>query len=901
MKKGLLCILLMCVMLLPMLASCRQEADMTETEAEIYTLYMIVEENTKEEAVHEVELALNRTVFYRLGAIVKIVALHEDEYNDAVDEAIAQTEAYLLEKKNKSKNKKNESTDASGESSEETSDDETSKLVKTGDWWLDELTAGREIEIDHPQIDIFIAPGYDRYYELAFNGKLSALDEKLNNEAKALKSSIHSTLLTAAKVNKKTYGVPVNTAIGEYTYLIFDKELLDKYSVDPHTIRQLSDVKEYAQVLKDNEPEVVPVMGPFPSADIDFLIEDGFPAIVEDKYVIPAYESSSVKNYLAMMARYRTLGFFENAEGKTADEARCAIRIETASLDSLKEKYGEEDYAFNLYSNPIATNENTIDNTICVSATVNSSNLTKVMQIVTAIYTDPDLMNLLTYGIKDMHYIVNERGQVERLNEDYMVNPEYFGNRFITSTLVDEDSGKWLKAIQQNQDARVSATLGYTSTPVALKYTDEEGVEHEVKEPDYNEIICSVVEEYYPKLMQGNAIDLDYDALYKQAVDDITAQYTNKLNTHYKENVLKPAFQERFYEEVVRTLGEQYHKEAEEAELDSARSAAERELKRMLKAQYEKEFPDLSSSEISAKVAEALTPELIEENIYIRISKEEVDEEIETTYKSLINKEVMTRLSAVVEAEDKIRKEVAKSSELKSKANDTVINSLKPEVEAKLREKVKEDLLETNPDATEAEIKAKQDEVVTPDYVNKNFYNVLKKDAVEALVTEELNKLVDAETKTRLQAEAAANAHLNAYLTEYNRVLNSDEYKEQLDALIKYDAPQKIEKQFDDNISAEITKYTTEMTDKMDKAIGEAVMAFVEENKDLLGMTEDELLYKIGYKKTAVASGEEEAAETEDGETETKYEDAYESWYDFVFQAKITAGYYSIFGKPTAG
>ncbi|MBR0231579.1 MAG: hypothetical protein IJQ53_05075 [Clostridia bacterium] len=902
MKKGLICILLVCMMLLPLLVSCQQEADMTETDAEVYTLYMIVEDSTTPEAVHEVELALNRTIFYRLSAIVKLIPLHEDEYNETVDDMIAQTEAYLLEKKNK--NKKNNSAvsdETSAASSEETEDD-VSKLVKTGDWWLDELTAGREIELDHPQIDIFLAPGYERYYSLAFNGKLSALDEKLNNEAKALKSSIHSTLLTAAKVNKKTYGVPVNTAIGEYTYLIFDKELLDKYSVDPHTIRKMSDIKEYAQTLKENEPDVVPVMGPFPSAEIDFLVEDGFPAIVDNKYVLPAYETASVKSYLAMMARYRTLGFFENGEGKTGEEARCAIRIETASLDSLKAKYGEEDYAFTLYSNPIATNENTIENTICVSATVNSSNLTKVMQIVTAIYTDPDLMNLLTYGVKDMHYVVNERGQIERLNNDYIVRPEYVGNCFITSTLLDDDAGKWQKAIQQNQDARVSGTLGYTSTPVSFKYNDENGAEHEVKEPDYNEIICEIVNEYYPKLMQGNAIDLDSEALYKQAVADITQQYTNKLNTHYKDNVLKPMFEQQFYDEVVRTRGDELHKKAEETELASARSAAERELKRQLKAKFEKENPEMTSSEISNKISEMLTPEYIEENIYIRIPKEEVDAKIETTYKTYLSNETKDRLSAVVEAEDRIRKEVAKSAELKSKANDTVISALKPEAEAMLREMVKEELLAENPKATEAEIKAKQDEVVTADYVNKKFYNVFKKAEVEAMVTEELNKLVDAETKRRLQEQAAANPNLRAYLNEYEKTLNSAEYKEQLEALIKYDAPQKIEQQFDNNISAEISKYTGEMVDKMNTAIGEAVTAFVEENKDLLGMTEDELLYKIGFKKTAIASEGEESAETdENGDPVTKYEDAYESWYDFVFESKITAGYYSIFGKPTAG
>ena len=44
MKKGILCILLSLLLLVPMFTSCQKEADLTETEASIYTLYTIVDE-----------------------------------------------------------------------------------------------------------------------------------------------------------------------------------------------------------------------------------------------------------------------------------------------------------------------------------------------------------------------------------------------------------------------------------------------------------------------------------------------------------------------------------------------------------------------------------------------------------------------------------------------------------------------------------------------------------------------------------------------------------------------------------------------------------------------------------------------------------------------------------------
>ena len=929
MKKSLLCLLLMFTLVLPMLVSCQQEADITETEAEIYTFYMIVGDSTTPEAVHEVELALNRTIFYRLGSIVKLVAVTEDEYNDVVDDMIAQTEAYQLEKKNSGKKSNAVSADESLESGEAESSEaesseaesseaesssaesEGSEVVKTGDYWLDVLTAGGEIEIDHPQIDIFVALGYERYYNLAFDGKLSALDEKLNNEAKALKSSIHSTLLTAAKVNKKTYGVPVNTAIGEYTYLVFDKELLDKYGVDPNTIKTMADLNEYASTIKENEPDVIPIKGSFPSADIDFLIEDGFPAIVTGAgYVEQAYNYQPVKNYLAMIARYQTLGYFENSEGKTGDEARSAVRIETTGLSALKQKYSEDKYEYTLYSNPIATNENTIDNTICVSSTVNSSNLTKVIQIVTAIYTDSDLMDLLTYGVKDVNYILDDKGQVERLNNDYMAKAEHIGNCFITNTLSGEDPNKWRTAIQQNQDARVSKTLGYTSTPTSFTYTDEDGAEQTVNEPDYNEIISSVVNEYYPRLMQGNAIEINYERLLQKARDAKKAEYTNKITGLYKNNILKPMIQNLAKEETIRTRGNDLMAAAEAVAHQDVRRTAERELTRLLKAQFEKDNPDATAAEINDMIRETLTDEYIEQNLFIKDSEEKYREMIEVSYNKMINDESSAAANSVINAEDNIRKTFSDTSkdnyklaqELKARAEESVRDSILPEVTEKLTENLTAEYKEDHPNATEAEINAYISEALTGEYINDNIYTVIPESEVTEMIDEEYNKLLDVEVANQLNVAAATNPLLRTYLNELQRILNSEEYKKDLESLLNYDAPAKVEQEFDTRISNEISLYTAKMISEMDEKIGAAVTEFVDEYKDKLGLTENELLNKIGYMKEDLASEASEAPETDSDEpAEKKYVAAYDSWFDFVFQSKITGGYYSIFGQPKAG
>ena len=398
MKKGILCILLSLILLVPTLVSCQQEADFTGTEASIYTLYTIVDESTTDEAIHQVELALNRIMFYRLGVILKLEMVTEEEYDKLIEDKFAEMEEYQLAKKNKNKDKKESSV-----SSEEISEED----IMTGDKILDLLEEGKDIPLEEPRLDIFLVRGYDDYYELATNGKLAALDEKLNNEAKSLKSSIHSTLFTAAKVNGKTYGVPVNNAIGEYTYLVFDKEILDQHGIDPNTLKSVEDLQDYLKTVKENNPDVIPLKNAKESTDISFLSNEGFPALIYNGEVIDAYSNNKFKNYFAMLARYKALGYLGDtvaSETEESDDARYAVRIETGNIDSIEAKLADTgyEYEYSLYSAPLATNETTIDNIFCVSEYVVTSELTDVMKIVTAINTDAQLMNttLLTITVK---------------------------------------------------------------------------------------------------------------------------------------------------------------------------------------------------------------------------------------------------------------------------------------------------------------------------------------------------------------------------------------------------------------------------------------------------------------------------------------------------------------------
>lgn len=802
MKKGILCILLSLLMLAPMFASCSQEADLTGTEASIYTLYTIVDEKTTPEAINQVELALNRILFYRLHVILNLEMVTEAEYDKLISDKFEEMEEYQAAKKNNSATL-SESSDGS----------ETSEEILTGDRILDILDEGKDIPMDEPRLDIFLVRGYDKYYELASQGKLTALDEKLENEAKQLKSYIHSTLFTGAKVDNKTYGIPVNNAIGEYTYLAFDAELLDKYSIDPKTIRSLEDLQGYLETIKANESNVVPLKNTMASTDIQFLANEGFTALVSNKTVYDSYKNNKLKNYFSMIARYKALGYLADstAEDKEDDKTRYAVRIETGTVDEIEKRLEGTGYKYDysLYSVPVATNETAIDNIFCVSKYVVSNELTDVMKIITAINTDPQLMNLLTYGIENEHYTLNDDNQVERTDDcDYFINPDYVGNRFITYTLKGENPNKWLDATNQNKEAIVSPSLGFTSSPKKFYYTTEIEVEDpdnpdekitttvrkEVIEPDYFAIINSVVDKYYPTLMAGTAVTFDYNALYKAASDEIEGQITEELNNHYVENVLKPTFANKVRDSVIASKSEALKKDAEESTYEECYSSVEGSLITELTEKFTFENPLATDNEIAQMVDDAMTPEYVEENFDKYFPEEDFKELVNSVYESLIESEVVSEVEKIMQTSE--------------------------------------------------------------------------------------------------------------YEREYSKLINSDRYQKDLSDRIKYDAPAKIIAKVDEKISEEITTYTDKMYDEINAVLETSVNEFIAENKELLGLTEEEILLQIGYlvETEVTVESDTEASEGETDEepkTEIIREPKYETWYEFVFEDKVKAVYYKIFGEPT--
>ncbi len=708
MRNRFLCLLLALILTLPLiLASCSSEAELKVEAAPVYTLYCITGETTTPQAITQIEYELNRTLFYRIGSIVKLVMVTKDEYQELIQSKQQEVQDYLdgLITNDVSGNGESAGNNESAENSENSGKTagggkkqslvNTAKLsqnaidagyeLMSGEAILNDLENGIEIELECPRLDLFLVTDYASYLEMAENEDLAALDTVLSNEAKEITSNVHKSFFNAAKVGNKTYGVPCNTIIGEYTYLVFDKNVMEQTGIAQETLLSLEDLEDYLAAVKEKCPEAVPLANSITPPTFSYMFEDGFAAYVNNNgFVRPTYSDSSVNSYFTMMTRYSALGYFENADGKTGEDSDVPFGAKfisgtKAEMEALAEKNG---YVFNQYSAPVATSENSIDSIYCLSALCPESWRTAAMEVLTELYTDPALQNTLLYGIETVHYRL-DNNQVTRLNQDYMMNYAHTGNCFIAYT--DKDAGdsinKWEDARKQNIDARESKTIGFTFVPQEFVFgtvKDENGEDKEwsLSEPDYQEILWNIVQPHYEKLMNGTAVSFDYqqeaatarEAAMQSIRDELLETYQMRLQATYTADVK---------DEIISEKGEQFRATAlaqTKDELVSAFSSNSR--KKKLREALTEENPDASEEEIESMMEQILNDKdtLWEKYRTIVRKESQWEDALESGYQALLDEAIEQRTQAILNGSEYLRKlnAIPTSQEFLDEYNTTV-------------------------------------------------------------------------------------------------------------------------------------------------------------------------------------------------------------------------------------
>ena len=330
------------------------------------------------------------------------------------------------------------------------------------------------------QLDIIWLGGYDRLMSYVNDDLLQRLDEELSSSSKKLKQYIYGGALDAVKTaGNGTYAIPNNTVIGEYTYLLLNKRLVDKYKYTPADLTNIVNCENFLADIKKYEPDVLPIVGDVPvtlakywSIDPDTLAVDydkfnvighcindsatlgsmfSFAGVFGNK--ADGSNTTEFAKQLLAIRKYKDLNYITTDTNTTKE---YAVRIVKGGGE-LVETYGDK-YYMNVVESPRAGYDDIFGSMLGVSTYTRS--LKRSMEIITYLNTNSDLRNVLQYGVEGVHYELDDDGLLHRLNQNYMMDINKTGNVFMAYPEEGMPKNVWTYGKTQNTDAKTLMTLG---------------------------------------------------------------------------------------------------------------------------------------------------------------------------------------------------------------------------------------------------------------------------------------------------------------------------------------------------------------------------------------------------------------------------------------------------------
>ncbi|MBR6679759.1 MAG: hypothetical protein IKL59_00715 [Clostridia bacterium] len=470
------------------------------SETDLYVEQTDEEGNTFTEA-QRIEDAVNKITKSQFKVQLKLFFHEADEYYDVLEAKFAARKAA----EDSGEVYVQETQAASGDETAE----ETEAETIVGDDGIAELVYPT---IKDYQVDIFYLAGYEKFAEYKAGGKLLNMGQYLTNKAMLLQDYIAPGFFTYMnEMNNGTFALPTGKVIGEYTYMLLNKEVLEEtnyYSPNASfnstgftalTDDNVADILEYtSKYMSDkyvplySETKELDVLGyKYWGVDANGKLSDDFSVMggnydltlkYKDKgaYSTPAnlLANEEFKADVLQLKEYVNNGYYGTEED--ADKPFAVGYVKGGA--ELAEKYAE-DYIMVPVALPELETEDIYENMFAV--TYYTTDAARSMEILTYLNTNVAIRNLLLYGIEGENYeLVNSKykdakGEVylDENEKPYQVVSEIEGNQYkmdkfktgntlIVTPTVDDLPIIKEYATKQNRESVISQDMTFMLTDV---------------------------------------------------------------------------------------------------------------------------------------------------------------------------------------------------------------------------------------------------------------------------------------------------------------------------------------------------------------------------------------------------------------------------------------------------
>ena len=470
------------------------------------------------------------------------------------------------------------------------------------------------------QIDIIYISGLDMYNTYIENEWIIPLDEHINTTGKKLNDYISGALLNGVKYEGATYAIPNNVQIGEYTYMMVDKQLFDKYYHDYTDVDSVLDLEDFLEDVNTFEEGVLPLDSTFDECinqfvwywNIDWTVDEeksnpetgktwyDYSINTSNKFSLigalygdPAnagrgqiqlgfnnlFANEEYRNIFTLLKKYEFNNYYKT-EGDSRTNAAVSFMTGDYSIKSetdlnggvYTDENGKEYYAY-VVKYPEADESSLYGNMYAISA--NSKHIKAAMEVITLINTNSEARNLLQYGVEGVdYYIDDETGTLKRTKTLYRMDIEKTGNCFIAHPEEGLPANYWENAKNQNNDALINPLLGFDINKVLNDRNTDDPKKLDNDLLEYAGLDSDPVVSMYPGTLSMAAQVMErindcksYDelvALVTGLSTELTANEGKPFMTIYKEN--GSVLSDKFVLNLAKITNPNYDSSSEETE-----------------------------------------------------------------------------------------------------------------------------------------------------------------------------------------------------------------------------------------------------------------------------------------------------------------------------------------------
>lgn len=355
------------------------------------------------------------------------------------------------------------------------------------------------------------------YVTNAKKGAFLELDELMAKKGQDIMKNVHPSFLEGAKIDGKTYAIPVNKELPAQKVFRFNKKYVDKYNLDIKSVKTLQDLEPMLAKVKAGEPSMYPL-----SADKGFKFGIGYDLVNEnlpigvalndtkDLKLVNILEQEDILRDMATMNEYYKKGYLKQdaSTASNGDEMKTGNWfVDMPDTQPFADILWSQTLGYEVvsvpYTEPYVYNWSVMGSMHAISA--NTPHPEKAMEFLNLLNSDKTLRNLINYGIEGEHFKRIDEETIELLparTEGYDMPGFTLGNFFILDKLPADPKDKWEQFEKFNNSAKNAPMLGFHFNPDSVK--TEIAALQNVKEEFYASLFTGTVDpkEYAPKAVE---------------------------------------------------------------------------------------------------------------------------------------------------------------------------------------------------------------------------------------------------------------------------------------------------------------------------------------------------------------------------------------------------------------